>query len=67
MANYTPTCSEYSIDVPAPKDAEGRRVLLDTKVMYNDAGVEYMVRSTRNATMYSPGRSQGSVARAMCR
>lgn len=43
MANYTPTCSEYSIDVPAPKDAEGRRVLLDTKVMYNDAGVEYMV------------------------
>lgn len=31
MANYTPTCSEYSIDVPAPKDAEGRRVLLDTK------------------------------------
>lgn len=42
MANYTPTCSEYSIDVPAPKDAEGRRVLLDTKVMYNDAGVEYM-------------------------
>lgn len=43
MANYTPTCSEYSIDVPAPKDAEGRRVLLDIKVMYNDAGVEYMV------------------------
>lgn len=43
MANYTPTCSEYSINVPAPKDAEGRRVLLDTKVMYNDAGVEYMV------------------------
>ena len=30
MANYTPTCSEYGIDVPAPKDAEGRRVLLDT-------------------------------------
>ena len=37
MANYTPTCSEYSIDVPAPKDAEGRRVLLDTKVMYNES------------------------------
>jgi hypothetical protein len=43
MANYTPTCSEYSIDVPAPKDAEGRRVPLDTKVMYDDKGIEYEV------------------------
>lgn len=39
----TPTCSEYDIEVPAPKDAEGRNVPLDTKVMYNDKGIEYGV------------------------
>lgn len=38
MANYTPTCSEYSIDVPAPKDAEGREIPLDTEVLYDKDG-----------------------------
>ena len=41
----TPTCSEYDIEVPAPKDAENRKVPLDTKVMYNDKGIEYEVSS----------------------
>lgn len=32
-----------TITVVTPKDAEGRNVLLDTKVMYNDKGIEYEV------------------------
>ena len=33
-----------SIEVPAPRDAKGRDVPLDVKVMYDDKGVEYSVR-----------------------
>lgn len=43
MTECTPTCDEYTIEVPTPKDAENRRVPLDTKVMYNSDGVEYKV------------------------
>lgn len=32
-----------TITVVTPKDAEGRNVLFDTKVMYNDKGLEYKV------------------------
>lgn len=32
-----------TITVVTPKDAEGRNVLLDTKVMYNAKGIEYEV------------------------
>lgn len=32
-----------SIDVPAPRDAKGREVPLDVKVMYDNEGVEYGV------------------------
>lgn len=39
----TPTCNEYSIEVPAPKDAENSKVPFDTKVMYNDKGIGYEV------------------------
>lgn len=45
MANCAPTCSEYNIEVPTPKDADNRRVPLDTKVMYNSEGIEYTVSS----------------------
>ncbi len=31
------------IEVPAPRDAKGREVPLDVKVMYDDKGVEYGV------------------------
>lgn len=44
MTDCVPTCSEYSIDVPAPKDAENRKVPLDTKVMYDASGNEFEVR-----------------------
>lgn len=33
-----------TIPVMAPRDAENRMVPLDTKVMYNDKGIEYEVR-----------------------
>ncbi len=45
MTESMPTCDEYSIEVPAPKDAENRKVPLDTKVMYNDKGIKYEVVS----------------------
>lgn len=45
MTESVPTCSESGIEVSAPKDAENRRVPLDTKVMYDDKGVEYEVSS----------------------
>lgn len=32
-----------SIEVPAPRDAKGRKVPLNTKVMYDDNGVEHSV------------------------
>lgn len=32
-----------SIDVPAPRDAKGREVPLDVKMMYDNEGVEYGV------------------------
>lgn len=38
-----PTCSEPSIEVPAPKDADGRNVPLDTKKLYDNEGVSYEV------------------------
>lgn len=44
MADNVPTCSEFSIEIPAPKDAEGRNVPLDTKVMYKASGEEFKVR-----------------------
>lgn len=39
------TCGECGIGVPAPKDAENRKVPLDTKVMYDDKGIEYEAAS----------------------
>lgn len=39
----TPTCNEYSIEVPAPKDADDRKVSLDTNKLYDDEGVSYEV------------------------
>lgn len=54
----TPTCSEFSIEVPAPKDAENRKVPLDTKVMYNANGDELEVRwFTYSTGPYGPGWS----------
>lgn len=54
----TPTCSEFSIEVPAPKDAENRKVPLDTKVMYNANGDELEVRwFTFSTGPYGPGWS----------
>lgn len=56
MTDCVPTCSEYSIEVPAPKDAENRKVPLDTKVMYNDSGDEFEVRRLTFSTgPYNPG------------
>lgn len=43
MTDYGQTCSEHSIEVPAPKDAEGCKVPLDTKKLYDDEGVSYEV------------------------
>ena len=43
MTDYGPTCGEYSIDVLAPKDADGRKVPLDTEKLYDDEGVSYEV------------------------
>lgn len=40
MTESIPTCGEYSIEVPAPRDAENRKVPLDTKAMYDDRGIE---------------------------
>ena len=58
MADNVPTCSEFSIEIPAPKDAEGRNVPLDTKVMYNARGDEFEVRWFTYSTIpYGPGWS----------
>ena len=58
MTESTPTCDEYSIEVPAPKDADNRKVPLDTKVMYNDSGDEFEVRRfTFSTGPYGPGWS----------
>ena len=58
MTNFTPTCSEYDIEVPAPKDAENRKVPLETKVMYNANGDEFEVRwFTFSTGPYGPGWS----------
>lgn len=43
MTDYGPTCGEYSIDVPAPRDAEGRKFPLDTEKLYDKEGVSYEV------------------------
>ena len=56
MTESTPTCDEYSIEVPAPKDADNRKVPLDTKVMYNASGDEFEVRRfTFSTGPYEPG------------
>ncbi len=39
----TSTCSDMFIEIVAPKDAENSKVPFDTKVMYDDKGVEYEV------------------------
>lgn len=39
----TSTCSDMSIEIVAPKDAENSKVPFDTKVMYDDKGIEYEV------------------------
>jgi hypothetical protein len=58
MADNVPTCSEFSIEIPAPKDAEGRNVPLDTKVMYKANGEEFKVRwFTYSTCPYGPGWS----------
>ena len=58
MTDYVPTCSEFSIEVPAPKDAENRKVPLDTKVMYNASGDELEVRwFTYSTGPYGPSWS----------
>lgn len=45
-----------TIAVMAPKDADGRNVPLDTKVMYNDSGDEFEVRwFTFSTGPYDPG------------
>lgn len=41
----TPTCSEYDIEVPAPKDAEGREIPLNTGVMYDANGKKVRITS----------------------
>lgn len=41
----TSTCSDMFIEIVAPKDAENRKVPLDTKVMYDDKGIKYEVAS----------------------
>ena len=40
----TSTCSDMFIEIVAPKDAENSKVPFDTKVMYNDKGIEYEVK-----------------------
>ena len=39
----TSTCSDMFIEIVAPKDAENSKVPFDTKVMYDDKGIEYEV------------------------
>ena len=51
MTESTPTCSEYSIEVPAPKDAENRKVPLDTKVLYDSNGKEHDVSGFNYSTL----------------
>lgn len=54
MAGYTQDGN--TIPVMAPKDAEGRLVPLDVKVMYNDSGDEFEVRCfTFSTGPYGPG------------
>lgn len=43
MADCTPASSDMFIEIVAPKDAENSKVPFDTKVMYDDKGIEYEV------------------------
>lgn len=43
MTDCTPTSNDMFIEIAAPMDAENRKVPFDTKVMYNDKGIEYGV------------------------
>ena len=43
MTDFTPTSDDMFIEIVAPMDAENSKVPFDTKVMYDDKGIEYEV------------------------